>query len=141
MMVWLTELTSCSPLRQGEKRIESSLRFYLDVEKKLSVESLDDGVYVKHRCMRPELRSVRHPAAMAHGKRRRGHSVGLCWSREDERVRVGWRWPLGREVGRARIGWKGCWAAMCENQSGLGAGEKASRVGRSALRKLGQAAF
>jgi hypothetical protein len=113
----------------------------LDVEKKLSGVSLDDGVYAKHGRMRAESRSVRHPVAMAHGKRRRGHSVGLCWSREDERVRVGRRWPLGREVGHVRTGWKGCWAAMCENQSGLGAREKASRAGRSALRKLGQAAF
>jgi hypothetical protein len=72
------------------------------LKKKLSGVSLDDGVYAKHGCMRAESRSVRHPAAMAHSKRRRGHSVGLCWSREDERVRVGWRWPLGREVGRAR---------------------------------------
>jgi hypothetical protein len=29
---------------------------------------------------------------------------------------------------------------MCENQSGPGAGEKASRAGQSALRKLGRAA-
>jgi hypothetical protein len=111
----------------------------LDVEKKLSEVSLD-GVYAKHELMRAESRSVRHPVAMAHGKRRHGHSVGLCWSHEDERVRVGWRWPLLREVGRARTGWNGCWAAMCENQSGLGAGEKASRAGRSVLCKLGQAA-
>jgi hypothetical protein len=76
----------------------------LDVEKKLSGVSLEDGVYAKHRRMRAESRSVQHPAAMAHGKRRHGHSVGLCWSREDEQVRVGWRWPLGREVGRVRTG-------------------------------------
>jgi hypothetical protein len=111
------------------------------LKKKLSGVSLDDRVYAKHGRMVAESRSVRHPATMVHGKRRRGHSVGLCWSREDERVRLGWRWPLGREVGHARIGWKGCWPAMCENQSGLWAGEKASRAGRSVLRKLGQAAF
>jgi hypothetical protein len=113
----------------------------LDVEKKVSEVSLDDGVYAKHGRMWAESRSVRHLAAMAHGKRWRGHSVCLCWSREDERVWVGWRWPLGREVGHVRTGWNGCWAAMCENQCGLGAGEKASRAGRSVLRKLGQAAF
>jgi hypothetical protein len=33
-----------------------------------------------------------------------------------------------------------CWAAMCENQSGPGAGQKASRAGQSVLRKLGRAA-
>jgi hypothetical protein len=38
------------------------------------------------------------------------------------------------------MGWKGCWAAMCENQSGPRVGEKASRAGRSAPRKLGRAA-
>jgi hypothetical protein len=110
------------------------------LKKKLSGASLDDGVYAKHGRMRAESRLVRHPAAMAHGKQWRRHSVGLCWSHEDERVRVSWRWPLGREVGYARIGSKGCWAAMCQNQSGLGAGEKARRAGQSALRKLGQAA-
>jgi hypothetical protein len=111
------------------------------LKKKLSGVSLDDGVYAKHGRMRAESRSVRHPVAMAHGKRWCGHSVGLCWSREDERVRVGWCWPLGREVGHTRTCWKGYWAAMCENQSGLGAGEKASWAGRSVLRKLGQATF
>jgi hypothetical protein len=128
MMVWLTELTSSLTIGR-----EKDIKFVWRLKKKLSGVSLDDGVYVKH----GHMLAVRHPAAMAHGKRRRGHSVGLYWSREDERVRVGWRWPLGREVGHVRTGWKGCWAAMCENQSGLGAGEKASRAGRSALRKLG----
>jgi hypothetical protein len=38
------------------------------------------------------------------------------------------------------MGWKGYWAAMCENQSGPGFREKASRAGRSVMRKLGRAA-
>jgi hypothetical protein len=43
-MVWPMELSSCSPLRQGEKRIESSLGLCLDFEKKGFRVSLDDGV-------------------------------------------------------------------------------------------------
>jgi hypothetical protein len=33
-MLWPTELTLCSPLRQGEKRIESLLGLCLDFEEK-----------------------------------------------------------------------------------------------------------
>jgi hypothetical protein len=39
------ELTSCSPLHQGEKRIGSSLGLCLDFEEKVSGVSLDDGVW------------------------------------------------------------------------------------------------
>jgi hypothetical protein len=38
------------------------------------------------------------------------------------------------------MGWKGYWAAMCENQSGPGFREKASRAGQSVMHKLGRAA-
>jgi hypothetical protein len=45
IMVWPMELTSCSPLRQGEKRIEGALVLCLDFEEKGFWVSLDDRVW------------------------------------------------------------------------------------------------
>jgi hypothetical protein len=48
--------------------------------------------------------------------------------------------PSPDDVRKVMTGLGYCWAAMCENQSGPGAGQKASRAGQSVLHKLGRAA-
>jgi hypothetical protein len=50
----------------------ASVQSLLRRDKVAVVCTQDEGVHAKHGCMRAESRLVRHPVAMAHGKRRHG---------------------------------------------------------------------
>jgi hypothetical protein len=41
---------------------------------------------------------------------------------------MGWRWPLGREVGRTRMGWKGYWEGK-KKEEWVGLRKQSNKLG------------